>query len=152
MALIDGGATAGLAGTVILPVSRHEESGMAQGRENAITVTLPCTECGSVVTSVSGVAVVCLGGVAREVSFTCPSCQMPRSVPAGAASLSLLHRAGARSTSHDENPAHEVDLDEVEAGRQVVSLRMLLDEPDFLARIESTTSVEMPQVPGADTV
>jgi hypothetical protein len=125
---------------------------MAKGRDNAITVTLPCTECGPVVMSVSGVAVVCLGGIASEVSFTCPSCHVPRSIPASAASLSLLYRAGARAAAQGENLVDEVDLDEVEAGRQVVSLRMLLDEPDFLARIESTTSVDMPQVPGVDPV
>jgi len=128
---------------------------MAKGRERAITVTLPCGECGPVVTSVSGVAVVCVAGVASEVSFTCPSCRVPRSIPASAASLSLLHRAGAQAAARDGDlvdQIDQVDLDEVEAGRQVVSLRMLLDEPDFLAQIESTTSVEMPQVPGADTV
>ncbi len=101
-----------------------------------LTVTLPCPRCGAVVARAVDVVVECRGAVAESVGFTCPGCGERRSVPASAAGLALLHRAEVRV---EERPAvaSAASGTDPEPERQVVSLRVLLDDPGFLARMAS---------------
>ena len=109
---------------------------MPKGRRPQLTVTLPCPACGPVVVTESEITLVCVGDVVRDVSYTCPGCRTGRELAAGPESLSLLHQAGLRVEFRpDSGPGR--DDDDLDPARQVVSLRVLLDEPDFLARLAS---------------
>ncbi len=114
-----------------------------------ITVTLPCPDCGHAVLSTSDVTVVCIGDVASEVSYTCPTCRVRRLLAASAESLSLLHRAGVRAVELGSGSDHD---QEVTTTRQVVSLRVLLDQPDFLSRMDSVVESTKSGVPPVDSV
>ena len=109
-------------------------------------MTLPCPECGPVVLPTSDVAVACIGDVAEEVSYECPTCRVRRSLAASTESLSLLHRAGVRAVALGPDDDRD-DEREVDTARQVVSLRVLLDQPDFLSRMESTIEQAEPIAP-----
>jgi hypothetical protein len=116
-----------------------------------LTVTLTCPECGPVVAPADEVAVECGDGIARSVGFTCPGCGSWRSVPAAASGLALLHRAGVARVDIGPTVGSDEGYD-ISADRQVVSLRVLLDDPEFLTRLagQRTLSTPTPAVPGAE--
>lgn len=88
----------------------------------------------------TAVTVVCVGGLARDVSYRCPRCRVRRLLAAASQSLSMLHAAGVEAVAHGAG-RDEDDGQEVTAARQVLSLRVLLDQPDFLSRMDRTDSV-----------
>ena len=119
---------------------------MPRGHSSSVTVTLPCPECGPVVLPVGDVAVECSAGVARNVTYFCPGCGADQVMAASAPSLALLHSAGVRTQAS----AASYPTADVEPARQVVSLRVLLDDPSFLSMMESTRDggSEMPAPAG----
>lgn len=109
---------------------------MPRGHSSSVTVTLPCPECGPVVLPVGDVAVECIAGIARNVTYRCPGCGGDQVMAANAPSLALLHRAGVRTQASTAS----FPVTDVEPARQVVSLRVLLDDPAFLSMMETASS------------
>jgi len=99
------------------------------------TVRLRCPDCGPVLIPGDGVSFVHTGGIVVGLLCSCPHCVHPISIDPGPTALRILHAFGV---TRSVEVAHTRDHAADDLEREIVSLRILLEDESFLDRLRAT--------------